>query len=322
MAPPVREGEMTAAAQESDAQTRDVSAKETGETGQRLEMLVELAERLGWRWALQAVYHDDPDLVRYATDRSRSLCVDLLGLDGTQDVLEVGTGLGQMTVELGRRSASVESLEVVEAQARFAAVRCRQEGVSNARISPGGASGRLPFPDASFDRVVFNLVLEWCASRSGRDPEEFQKGMLAELRRVLRPGGILYVATKNRFGAPYVLGGPDEHWGGLRWGSLMPRRLAAFLSGGDGGARLPSRRWLERALAGAGFKGVEGLWAMPDARWPKGFVRFSDLEAVRAGQAAPAHRRAPSRRSAAFLRLLPAFLVREFSPSLAYLAQA
>lgn len=44
----------------------------------------------------------------------------------------------------------------------------------------------LPFADASFDLVFSNLMLQWCD-----DPDR----VFAELRRVLRPGGLLLFAT-------------------------------------------------------------------------------------------------------------------------------
>lgn len=47
----------------------------------------------------------------------------------------------------------------------------------------------LPFPDASFDVVLFNETIEHLEGRP--------HGVLAEIRRVLRPGGRLFLTTPN-----------------------------------------------------------------------------------------------------------------------------
>ena len=287
-----------------------------------LGILVSLAPSLGWRWALTSVFQNDLNLVRYTTDPSRLACVDLLDLDNTQDVLEIGAGLGQMTVALGRKAKSLTALEVVPQQAEFVRQRCRQEGLRNLRVVCGGSDARLAFPSASFDRVVLNYVLEWCANRTPEDPRLVQERMLSEARRVLRPGGVLFVATKNRFGAPYLLGGRDEHSGGRRWSCLVPERLRPLLWGTAARARLPSRRWLERALSRAGFTELSGLWAYPDARWPRGFVPLARPDKIGAVLNSADGSIATNRRSALLMRFAPRSLLKEITPSLVYLAKA
>jgi glycosyltransferase involved in cell wall biosynthesis len=53
--------------------------------------------------------------------------------------------------------------------------------------------GVLPFADASFDIVVSNHVLEHVGSPTD------QRSYLREIRRVLRPGGWLYLAVPNKY---------------------------------------------------------------------------------------------------------------------------
>ena len=208
---------------------------EDPQTCDRLDRLNELAADHGWHGALRAVYADDPRLIAYVTDSSRSLFLDLLPIDGATDVLEIGPGLGQFTPLLAKRAKSVACLEVVEGQARFVAERCRQSGVDNVAVACGGDDCRLPYGDRKFDVVVLNLVFEWCGTR---DPEgtapEMQARLLREIHRVLRPGGSVFLTTKNRFGLRYLLGGRDEHLHQLRFGSALPRRLRSCLLAADG----------------------------------------------------------------------------------------
>ena len=57
----------------------------------------------------------------------------------------------------------------------------------------------LPFEDAHFDLVFTNLMLQWA------DPLD---AALAEIRRVLRPGGLLLASS---FG-PETLAGAAQAW--------------------------------------------------------------------------------------------------------------
>jgi SAM-dependent methyltransferase len=99
------------------------------------------------------------------------------GLHG--DVLEVGSGTGRM---FGRYRADAR-VTALEPDADF---RARSTGSAAAATAPitvvDGNAETLPFPDERFDAVVVSLVL--CSV--GSVPT-----VLAELRRVLRPGGQL-----------------------------------------------------------------------------------------------------------------------------------
>ena len=141
-------------------------------------------------------------------------------------ILEIGPGLGQFTAALARRSRHVHALEVVPEQAEFALIRARQEGARNVSVAIGGDDCRLPYRNDVFDGIVLNLVFEWCGSRNDSESHaKAQTRLLQEMARVLRPGGFLYLATKNRFALRLLLGGTDEHMSNMRFGSALPRRL-------------------------------------------------------------------------------------------------
>lgn len=98
------------------------------------------------------------------------------------DVVEIGAGTGANLPLYGR---AVRRLVLVEPDA---AMRGRLAERAARRQSPtvvvAGSAGRLPLADASADAVVSTLVL--CSVRH-------LDGALAEVRRVLRPGGRLHV---------------------------------------------------------------------------------------------------------------------------------
>jgi len=94
-----------------------------------------------------------------------------------QDVLDIGTGSGHIAAALSCHARVVAS-DVIDQR-------------TVARDLPFVAADvALPFPAASFDVVISNHVIEHCAAPARH---------LKEIHRVLRPGGVLYLATPNRW---------------------------------------------------------------------------------------------------------------------------
>lgn len=114
---------------------------------------------------------DDPRLVAVARR--------LLPLAGRR-VLDLGCGKGRFGRALARRGADVVGLDLSTAMLRSA------YGLERVR----GSVRRLPFASGSFDRVVAVEVLEHL-------PPAAWDQALAEIRRVLAPGGVLAVVDKN-----------------------------------------------------------------------------------------------------------------------------
>ncbi len=117
------------------------------------------------------VDRDDPRLVAVARR--------LLPLAGRR-VLDLGCGKGRFGRALVGRGAEVVGLDLSAAMLRSA------DGLTRVR----GSARRLPFAAGSFDRVVAVEVLEHL-------PPAAWDQVLAEIRRVLAPGGVLAVVDKN-----------------------------------------------------------------------------------------------------------------------------
>lgn len=284
-----------------------------------------IASRDGWRRALVEVFGPDPAASQYATDPSRARFVELLPLTPESTVLELGSNLGQITCALAKRAGHVEGLEVAADQAQFAATRCLQEGHSHVSVRAGGGDCRLPYGDESFDGVVINLVLEWCA---GADPvadhAEMQRRLLAESARVLKPRGWLYLCTKNRFGLNYLTGKGDEHTFQWRFGQAMPRSMLALLMRLCGKSRTPgwihSYGAMRRLLAEAGFNDLEPFWAVPEFRFPTEIIR-ADGKSIREARRRRGFVQGPHRSSRLLMPLVPAALVKYVMPGLIFLAR-
>jgi SAM-dependent methyltransferase len=100
-------------------------------------------------------------------------------LDGS-DVLDVGCGGGALVRELVARGARAMGLEITERQLGQA----RDHGVGRFVV---GRAEELPLDDDSLDVVLFMRSLHHV-------PESSMLPALVDARRVLRPGGVVYVA--------------------------------------------------------------------------------------------------------------------------------
>jgi len=274
--------------------------------------LIEQARDLGWREALARL----PDSA-YLTDKRRGIFLDLLPMNGA-DVLEIGPGFGQFTDKIARVARTVVALEVDAEQADFIREKVRQESLSNVIVTAGGEDCLLPYEDRSFDLVILNLVLEWCATRLTEPHEDAQRRLLHEIARVLRDGGRLYVATKNRFALRYLIGKPDEHYHGMRFGSALPRWLADLIHARRSRGRLYSWRGLQKLLHNAGFSIEQSWWAAPEMRYADEMVPV-DAKSVRAARRRKV-RQGAGRAERSLTSLLPATLVKYFTPGLSFLA--
>jgi len=132
------------------------------------------------------------------------------------DVLEVAVGTG---LNLGHYPPDVRLTGIELSPEMLKIARRRAADLSRSIDLREGDAHRLELPDASFDTVVCTFSL--CAI-----PDERQA--VAEMRRVLRPGGLLlladHVASPNRLGR------------GVQW--LMER--ATIPLGGEHFRRRPS----------------------------------------------------------------------------------
>lgn len=104
----------------------------------------------------------------------------------------------------------------------------------------------LPFEDTSFDVVISNHVIEHVGNESA------QHQHLAEIRRVMKPDGVGYLAVPNR----WMLTEPHYQLKFLSWWPRSWRTpyLKLMRKGAFYDCEPLQMRQLERMLAGAGFR--------------------------------------------------------------------
>jgi ubiquinone/menaquinone biosynthesis C-methylase UbiE len=141
----------------------------------------------GWRYDLGEWFHDT--LSFHGTFRKlRQRTINLACIQPGEQVLDVGCGTGTLAMEAARRVGRAGRVAGVDpgtqqiARARAKAAR---------RIAPIefqiGVIEQLPFPDQTFDVVFSTLMMHHL-------PTPLKRQGLAEIARVLKPGGRLVIA--------------------------------------------------------------------------------------------------------------------------------
>jgi len=128
---------------------------------------------------------------RSSNRRRNSWAVSLLDVQPDDRVLEIGFGPGLAILELSRIAhegyvCGLDHSELMSRQARRRNADGVQRGVVDLRV---GSVDALPAFDAPFDKILaVNASLFW------GEPD----ARLAQLRRLLRPGGLIALAHQPR----------------------------------------------------------------------------------------------------------------------------
>lgn len=114
--------------------------------------------------------------------------VDAVGLGAGSSALEIGCGAGHVTVRLAQRGLTVKAVDSSPGMVELASRQAAAAGFA-AEVSVSQADVHaLPFKSGEFDLVVAVGVIPWLHS-----PGE----AVAEMARVLRPGGELVLTADN-----------------------------------------------------------------------------------------------------------------------------
>jgi len=163
---------------------------------------------------------------------------------GISAILDLGSGPGGWVLEVAREHPQIEvtGIDISEAMIRFAKAQAISRGYGNASFQVMNVKGPLGFADASFDlvnaRKLFGVL----------SPGEWPQ-LLAECKRILRPGGIIRLTELE---AP-VTTSPALSW---LW---QQAALALFRNGrsfSPDGRTIGIIAVLKRLLRDAGFQDI------------------------------------------------------------------
>ena len=142
-----------------------------------------------------------------------ALMSELLDLDESHKVLEIGTGCGYQAAVLSLLAEQVFSIEIVESLGLSARQRLQRLGYDNVEVSIG--NGYLGLPDqAPFDRIILTAA-----------PEELPQALVDQLK----PGGRMVAPVGPVYGNQELIVVTKNAAGNVRQRSVLPVRFVPMV---------------------------------------------------------------------------------------------
>lgn len=132
---------------------------------------------------------------------------DFLGDLGTLSVLDLSCSTGVMAAEMARRTRRVVGIDIDRAAVEHARATHQRDNLAFHVMDALDTT----FPDGAFDVAICNQMYEHV-----HDPAR----LMAEISRLLTPGGVCYFGATNRLKVV------ETHYGRLPFLSCLPRPLA------------------------------------------------------------------------------------------------
>jgi ubiquinone/menaquinone biosynthesis C-methylase UbiE len=145
----------------------------------------------GWRYDLMEWFHDTFSF-RGQLRELRQRTATLAQLQPGEQVLDVGCGTGALAIEVARRVGRAGRVTGIDpGTQQIASARSKAARRHMPIDFQIGLIEQLPFPDQSFDVVFSTLMIHHL-------PANLKRQGLAEIARVLKPGGRLVIADFKR----------------------------------------------------------------------------------------------------------------------------
>lgn len=144
---------------------------------------------LGFDWLTR--FYDPVLRLTLREERFKRLLVEQARVQAGQDVLDLGCGTATLTIMV-KRSCPDARVVGLDGDPKVLAIAREKVAAAGVEVElHEGMAFALPFPPASFDRVVSSLVLHHLTT-------ENKRRTLAGVRDLLRPRGELHVADWGR----------------------------------------------------------------------------------------------------------------------------
>jgi ubiquinone/menaquinone biosynthesis C-methylase UbiE len=178
--------------------------------------------------------------------------IDQANVQPGEKVLEVAVGPGLTAVELARRvgkETTLYGMDLSTAMLELTEQRLRSNGFTQFELKEGRAQ-EIPFDANTFDLLYNGYMLDLI-------PEMEMPGILAEFRRVLRPGGRMVLLNMSKPGKEIVIFREKLY-------QLLPPGIVLYVMGGCRPVLM------EEAVKNAGFSDVQRIFV--DGKAPSEIV--------------------------------------------------
>ncbi len=243
-----------------------------------LENAMGIIDTEGW----EAFVEKYKDRLDFTTEENRADWRFFVPLGSNSVVLDVGAGLGRITIPLARVVKKVIACDASVVRMKFLKKFAESKGLNNVEVMVADIFNP-PFEKESFDLIVMNGVLEWVGKTDlYKDPHEAQIVCLKICKSLLKKGGYLYVGIENRYAASYMRG--TDH-SGLRFTSYMPRWLANKYTLYRKGHRYDTYTYgvsgYRKLFEEGGFNNPDFYLVYPGYNRPRIIIPYDNLELLR-----------------------------------------
>lgn len=206
--------------------------------------------------------------IMYHFSSQRENIVDWIPMNGTEKVLEIGSGCGAITGVLSRKAGSVTCVELSKKRTLINAYR--NQDCDNVTVKVGNFKDIEPSLDCDYDYCFLIGVFEYGQSYMGGDTpyEDFLKIVRKHTK------GRIVMAIENRFGLKFFAGCREDHLG----------RLFCGLEGygpGDG-VKTFTKAGLERVFDACNEHNTHFYYPYPDYKFMN--TLFSDKRLPKQGE--------------------------------------
>lgn len=198
--------------------------------------------------------------VMYHLSRQRENIVEPMEIRKTDEVLEIGAGMGAVSGAIARKCKKLDCIELSKRRSLVNAYRHRT--FSNMEIMVGNFQDICI--EKKYDVITLIGVLEY--GYHYIDSECPYEDFIRKVASCLKPDGKLYVAIENKLGLKYFAGYHEDHLG----------RPFAGLEGYEKSDKVKtfSHSQLEKLLLENGFSSAYFYYPFPDYKLPT--VIYSD----------------------------------------------
>lgn len=181
-------------------------------------------------------------------------------------ILEIGSGCGAITRQLGETcpNSNILALEGSVRRAQITLARCR--GLENVEVCCDSFADFTC--EERFDLITLIGVLEYSPAFF-ESPDPIQDA-LNRARLLLNEKGVLVVAIENQLGLKYFNGCAEDHTGRAFWG-INDQYL-------DGPVKTLGKKQLQMLFNSVGFQHVEFVYPFPDYKLPQLVFREEAIE--------------------------------------------
>ena len=149
----------------------------------------------------EKTYTSNPKLFGEEPSEPARKAAELCNQEGMTHILELGGGQGRDTIYFARNGFTVSSLDYAAEGVKAITGKAQEAGVSQMVTTLlHDVRQPLPFPDSSFDACYSHML--FCMALTSVE----LKSLAAEIRRVLKPGGLCIYTVRHTGDAHYGTG--------------------------------------------------------------------------------------------------------------------